>query len=195
MKNRINSIIEEQIKNLEKLKTNNYSTELETIINKISDLMKSGGKILIAGNGGSAADAQHFAAEIVGRFVMERKGYPAIALTTDSSILTAIANDYNFDDVFSRQVEALGEQNDIFIGISTSGNSKNIINAVNKAKEMGIYTIGLTGKDGGMMKEICDDSIIFPYHETARIQEHHLMTYHIICEMLEKELVSYFSNK
>lgn len=188
MKNRIESVIDEQISNLTKLKTNGYIEEIIEISHIIVESMKKGGKVLIAGNGGSAADAQHFAAEIVGRFVLERKGYPAIALTTDSSILTAVGNDYDYNEIFSRQVEALGNKNDIFIGISTSGNSKNIVNAIQKSKELGLTTIGLTGKTGGIMKEICDKVVVFNYEETARIQEHHLMTYHLLCEFIEKEL-------
>lgn len=115
----------------------------------------------------------------------ERKALPAIALTTDSSVLTCMGNDYGFDDIFDRQVEALGKENDIFFGISTSGNSKNIIKAVLKAKEKGLTTIGLLGKDGGKLKDICDYNITMPYKETARIQEHHIMTIHLICEFVE----------
>lgn len=189
MKKRVEQVINEQIYNLEQLKKNNYSDTIIEISNKIVDTIRNGGKILIAGNGGSSADAQHFAAEMVGRFVCERKGYPAIALTTDSAIITAIANDYEYNQIFARQVEALGNTKDIFIGISTSGNSKNIIEAIKKAKEKEIYTIGLIGKDGGLMKEMCDSNILFNYKETARIQEHHLMTYHLICEYVEKELI------
>lgn len=191
MKERILNVINEQIDNLEKLKENDYTDKLINISKLIIESEKNGGKILIAGNGGSAADAQHFAAEIVGRFVLERKGYPAIALTTDTSILTAIANDYSYDDIFSRQIEALGNKGDVFIGISTSGNSSNIIKAIHKAKEKGLVVIGLTGKTGGKMKELCDECLIFNYKETARIQEHHLMSYHLICEFVEKELSKY----
>jgi D-sedoheptulose 7-phosphate isomerase len=144
---------------------------------------------LIAGNGGSAADAQHFAGEIVGRFKKERKGYPAIALTTDASIITSWANDYDFNTIFSRQIEALGKEGDVFLGISTSGNSKNIIEAVKKAKEMGIFCICLLGKDGGELKNLTDLSIIIPSDNTPRIQECHIMIIHIICEELEKSFL------
>ena len=144
---RIQMVLDEQISNLKKLKENEYSNNIESISEKVFQCIKDGGKVLIAGNGGSAADAQHFAAELVGRFVLERNGYPAIALTTDTSILTAIGNDYGYDEVFRRQVEALGNKGDIFIGISTSGNSKNIISAVNEAKNKQMYTIGLIGKN------------------------------------------------
>ncbi|EHP84188.1 D-sedoheptulose 7-phosphate isomerase [Methanotorris formicicus] len=161
---------------------------LKKSIEIIVEALKNGKKILICGNGGSAADAQHFAAEIVGRFKLERKGFPAIALTTDTSILTAIGNDYGFERIFERQVEALGEYRDILVGISTSGNSENVIRAVNKAKEMGIYTIGLLGKDGGKLKDVVDLALIVPSNDTARIQECHLTIYHVICEEVEKRL-------
>ncbi|WP_456374022.1 D-sedoheptulose 7-phosphate isomerase [Methanocaldococcus sp.] len=163
--------------------------KLEKAIKIILEALKKGNKILICGNGGSAADSQHFAAEIVGRFKLERKGFPAIALTTDTSILTAIGNDYGFEKIFERQVEALGKKEDVLIGISTSGNSENVIRAVNKAKEMGIYTIGLLGKGGGKLKDIVDLALIVPSNDTARIQECHLTIYHVICEEVEKRLM------
>lgn len=192
MKERIENVLNYQIENLEKLKNNEYIDQMIKSINIITDSMKKGGKILIAGNGGSAADAQHFAAEIVGRFMLERKGYPAIALTTDTSILTAVGNDYGYDQVFSRQVEALGTKDDVFIGLSTSGNSKNVILAIEKAKEKGLKVIGMTGRDGGAMKNISDVCINMPYNESARIQEHHLMSYHLMCEFIENELKDYY---
>jgi D-sedoheptulose 7-phosphate isomerase len=167
---------------------NENEEDLKKCIEIIKNALKNGNKILICGNGGSAADAQHFAAEIVGRFKLERRGFPAIALTTDTSILTAIGNDYGFDKIFERQVEALGEEGDVLVGISTSGNSKNVINAVNKAKEMGIYTVGLLGKTGGSLKDIVDLALTVDSNNTARIQECHLTIYHIICEEVEKEL-------
>ncbi len=135
--------------------------------------IESGNKILICGNGGSAADAQHFAAELVGRFETERTSYPAIALTTDSSALTAIGNDYGFDRVFSRQVEGLGRKGDMLIAISTSGNSPNIFEAVRKAASMGMQTIGLLGRDGGGIKSEVGCPVIVPHARTARIQEAH----------------------
>lgn len=195
MKDRIQSVIEEQIQNLEQLRFGDYALKVEQISNEIVNSIKKGGKLLIAGNGGSAADAQHFAAEIVGRFVQERKGYPAIALTTDTSILTAIGNDYGYDMIFSRQIEALGNNGDVFIGISTSGNSVNIIKAIEVAKSKGLKIIGLTGKDGGKMKDICDLCLVFNYKETARVQEHHLMSYHLICEFVEAGLKEYYETK
>ncbi len=150
--------------------------------------LKAGYKILICGNGGSAADSQHFAAEIVGRFEKERKGFPAIALTTDTSALTAIGNDYGFEYVFSRQVEALGEKGDILVGISTSGNSENVIKAVEKAIEMGIFTVGFLGKDGGKLKDIVDKAFIVRHNSTARIQEVHLVLEHTLCKIIEMYL-------
>lgn len=189
MKERINEVLDEQINNLKGLKENDYIEKLVECTDIITDTLKNGGKILIAGNGGSAADSQHFAAELVGRFMKERKGYAAIALTTDTSVLTCMGNDYGYDSIFRRQVEALGNKGDVFIGISTSGNSKNIIEAVEEAKEKGLITIGLLGKDGGKLKEMCDYDITFPYSETARVQEHHLMTYHLICEFVENNMI------
>ena len=177
MNDRIISVLDEQINNLNNLKNGNYEQEIIEISNTIINSIKNGGKVLIAGNGGSAADAQHFAAEIIGRFKLERKGYPAIALTTDTSILTSLGNDYGFDYVF---------------GISTSGNSKNIIEAIKTAKEKGLTVITLTGKDGGQMKPLSDICLNFNYNETARVQEHHLMSYHLICEFVEKELKEYY---
>lgn len=188
MKNRIEEVINSQIDNLKNLKESDYSNKLIEISNLITKSIEKGGKILIAGNGGSAADSQHFAAELVGRFMKERRAIPAIALTTDTSVLTCMGNDYGFDDIFQRQVEALGNKNDIFFGISTSGNSKNIIKAVAEAKKKGLTTVGLLGKDGGKLKELCDYNITLPYKETARVQEHHIMTIHLICEFVENSI-------
>lgn len=144
------------------------------------------GKILIFGNGGSAADAQHLAAELVNRFKKERAPMPAIALTTDTSILTAIANDYDFSEVFSKQILALGKKGDIALGISTSGKSSNVIEALKVAKKLGLYTVGLSGGDGGLMKDFCDYLILVPSRETPRIQEGHLLFLHIFSELLEE---------
>ncbi len=167
------------------------------ILNLISDIAikcieayKSNKKIIVAGNGGSAADAQHFAGELVSRFNFDRPGLNAIALTTDTSILTAIGNDYGFSKVFSRQIEAISEPDDIFFAISTSGNSKNIINAIKAAKKLNVTVVGLTGIKGGLMKNLCDYCICVPSNETPRIQESHLMIEHIICNIIESELFS-----
>jgi D-sedoheptulose 7-phosphate isomerase len=152
---------------------------------KFAKALKSGRRILVCGNGGSAADAQHFAAEIVGRFEKERKPWPVIALTTDTSILTAVANDYSYDEVFARQVEGLGTAGDILLGISTSGNSNNVVKAVEKAREMNMGTIVLLGKDGGRMKTAADRAIVAPFATTARIQEAHMFILHIWAEQIE----------
>lgn len=156
--------------------------------NILIDCLKKGGKVILCGNGGSASDSQHIAAELVGRFKKERAGMAAIALTTNTSILTAVANDYNYDVVFSRQVEALGRKNDVLIGISTSGKAKNVAMAVKAAKKMGIKTIALTGGDGGELAKLVDVPIIVKSAVTARIQEAHITIGHIICEQIEEEL-------
>jgi len=165
-----------------------YSEDIVNLGILMAKRLEMGYKILICGNGGSAADSQHFAAEIVGRFEKERKGYPAIALTTDTSALTAIGNDYGFDQIFSRQVEALGQKGDILIGISTSGNSENIIKAVEKAKELKMFTVGFLGKDGGKLKNIVDKAFIVKHVNTARIQEVHLTLEHTLCKIIDMYL-------
>ncbi len=154
----------------------------------VAQCLKDGGKVLLFGNGGSAADAQHLAAEFVGRFVLERNALPAIALTTDSSILTAIGNDYGFDQVFVRQVLALSRPKDVAIGISTSGNSPNVIKAVQAAAERGLRTIGLAGRDGGALAKAVELAITVPSTNTARIQECHIAVGHVLCELVEDEL-------
>lgn len=151
------------------------------------DVIKSGHKILLCGNGGSAADAQHIAAEFTGRYKIERKGLPAIALTTDTSALTAIGNDYGYNKVFERQVEALAQNGDLLIGISTSGNSENIIHAFSKANEVGCKTLGLSGKGGGEFNDKCDLNIIVPSDDTPRIQEMHILIGHIICQVIDEQ--------
>ncbi len=151
------------------------------------ECIKNGGKVLLCGNGGSAADAQHIATEFTGRYKTERRGLPAIALTTDTSALTAIGNDYGFKRVFARQVEALADKNDLLIGISTSGNSENILQAFDEAKNIGCKTLGLSGRDGGKMNEKCDLNIIVPCHDTPRIQEMHILIGHIICQSIDDE--------
>ena len=154
----------------------------------LATAFRNGNKLLVMGNGGSAADAQHLAAEIVGRFKMERRALPAVALTTDSSILTAIGNDYGFDAVFSRQVEALAVPGDLVIGISTSGNSRNVLSALELAKSRGCTTVGLLGRDGGAIAGMVDLPLVVPSSETPRIQEGHITIIHIICDLLEREL-------
>lgn len=154
----------------------------------IVDALKQGHKVLIMGNGGSAADAQHFAAELVGRFLLERKALPAIALTTDSSILTAVGNDYGFDEIFKRQLEALAQPGDVVIGISTSGQSNNVFHALSSANEIGCKTIGLLGRDGGNIASIVDIDLTVPDQYTPYIQGSHGTIIHIICDLVEKEL-------
>jgi D-sedoheptulose 7-phosphate isomerase len=151
-------------------------------------LYKGTNKVMLAGNGGSAADAQHIAAELVGRYAFDRASLPSLALTTDTSNLTAIANDYGYDKVFSRQLEGMGQDGDIFIGISTSGNSQNIINAFKVAKNKNILTVALVGKDGGDMAKIADIALVIPSDSTPRIQESHILIGHILCDIIEKEI-------
>lgn len=155
---------------------------------RITECLRTEGKLLFFGNGGSAADAQHLAAEFVGRFVKERRALPAIALTTDSSILTAIGNDYTYERVFARQIEALGRRGDVAIGISTSGNSPNVIEAFRVAATQGLKTIGLAGKNGGRLATVSDMAIVVPSASTARIQECHITVGHLLCELVETEL-------
>lgn len=151
----------------------------------ITETVLKGNKLLIAGNGGSASDAQHIAAEFTGRFVKERKPLAAIALSTDTSALTAISNDYGFENVFSRQLEALAQPGDLFLGISTSGNSNNVIKAFESAKKMNCKTIGMSGRDGGKMNGLCDLNIVVPSDITARIQEMHILIGHIFCKAVD----------
>ncbi|MCK9473412.1 D-sedoheptulose 7-phosphate isomerase [Sulfurimonas sp.] len=185
--------IKNQIKKSYETKQAIYENDL--LLNKIEEvcklcvkLYKGKNKTILAGNGGSAADAQHIAAELVGRYGFDRPSIPSLALTTDTSSLTAIGNDYGYDKVFSRQLEGMGQEGDIFIGISTSGNSKNIINAFEVAKKKGIKTIALVGKDGGEMAKIADIALVVPSDSTPRIQESHILIGHIICDIIEKEI-------
>ena len=154
----------------------------------LAETLKNGRKVLLCGNGGSAADAQHIAAELTGRYKSERRGLPGIALTTDTSALTAISNDYGYDRVFDRQVEALANKGDLLIGISTSGNSTNIISAFNVAKELGCHCLGLSGRDGGAMNEVCDLNIVVPSEDTPRIQEMHILIGHTLCQAVDDAL-------
>ena len=167
-----------------------FQAEVSRIVAQAEDMgerLRRGGRILICGNGGSAADAQHLAAELSGRYVKERKALAGIALTTDTSALTAIGNDYGFDQVFSRQVEALGRPGDLLIGISTSGNSPNVIRAVASAKALGVRSLGLLGRDGGHLVSLMDEALVVPSTVTARIQETHQMIYHFWCEVLDAQ--------
>ena len=150
--------------------------------------LRDGNKVLLAGNGGSAADAQHIAAELVGRFEVERRGLPAYAMNTNASSLTAIANDFHYDNVFSRQLEALAKPGDVFFGFSTSGNSPNIVKAVEQAVSMGVIAVGLTGESGGAMDKLCNICLKVPEKNTARVQESHITMGHIICALIEQEM-------
>lgn len=170
------------------LNDENLIGEISRLAEDISNTIHNGGKLLICGNGGSASDALHIAGELVGRFQAERKGYAVIALNSNTAAMTAIANDYGYEWVFSRQVEALLTPKDILLGISTSGNSENIIKAFDKAHEIGGNTALLSGRDGGVLKNIADYCIIVPSDNTARIQENHMCIYHIICEIVEMKL-------
>ena len=167
-----------------------FARELDHVLAQADDMaerLRRGARILVCGNGGSAADAQHLAAELSGRYLKERRALAGIALTTDTSALTAIGNDYGFDHIFSRQVEALGRPGDLLIGISTSGHSANIIRAVASARELGLRTLGLLGRDGGKLAGLVDDALVVPSPVTARIQEVHQMVYHFWCEALDAQ--------
>ena len=183
----INTIKEEFSSHLETI--NNVIGSMENDIEEASkiivDALKNGNKILLCGNGGSAADAQHIAAELTGRYKTERRGLPGIALTTDTSALTAIGNDYGYDRVFDRQVESLANSGDVIIGISTSGNSKNVVSALKLGQELGCKTVGLTGRDGGAMNDVCDINMVVPSNNTPRIQEMHILFGHTICQIID----------
>ena len=185
IKNEFNEHIKVSKKTIE-----SSSKLIEIAANICIDSLKKGNKILIFGNGGSAADAQHIAAELVGRYKTERKGLSAIALTTDTSTITSIANDYSYLNVFARQVEALANKGDVLIGISTGGASANVISALKLANDLGCKTIGLSGKGGGEFNSLCDVNIIAPSEDTPRIQEMHIVVGHTICHLIDQE----FSN-
>ena len=186
MKKIIQNILTESIK----IKENSIQNNLENIIlasNKLISCIQANGKILIFGNGGSAADAQHLAAEFVNRFTIERPPLPAIALSTDSSILTSIGNDYHFNEIFEKQIKAFGKKEDIAWGISTSGNSENVVKGIKQAKSMGLYTIGLIGR-GGIVSKIADLTLSVNSNITPRIQETHITIGHILCELVDKQM-------
>lgn len=182
-----------QVKKSYEVKQEIYNNkELMSLIQEVCvktiEVYKNGHKTLIAGNGGSAADAQHIAGEFVSRFYFDRPGLASLALTTDTSIITAIGNDYGYEKLFSRQVQANGVKGDMFIGISTSGDSANIIKALKECKEKGITSVGLTGASGGKMAELCDFCIKVPSNETPRVQEAHILVGHIICAVVEEAI-------
>ena len=181
--------IGDSIKVKESLLTNDQL--LDTVSNLADEIVaciSHGGKLVICGNGGSASDALHFAGEIVGRFVKERKAWPAVVLNADVATMTAIANDYGYDEVFARQAEGHVRPGDIFVGISTSGNSENVLRAINVAKEKGAITAALLGKDGGKIKGLVDYPVVIPCNVTARVQESHILLIHILCEIAEEKI-------
>ena len=161
---------------------------ITTVGKSLVDCLNKSGKIMLCGNGGSAADSQHLAAELTGRFISDRRPLSALALSTDTSALTSIGNDYSFDEIFARQIIALGRSGDVLIAISTSGNSRNVIRAVEEANKLGMMTIGLIGRDGGQLLGLCNQSIVIPSNVTARIQECHILIGHTLCGLIEQEL-------
>lgn len=179
------SLIEEHERAIAALKTD-CLTDISRFAEACREAIAAGHTVYLMGNGGSACDCQHFAAELVGRFQKERRAMASVALTTDTSILTALANDYGYDAVFVRQVEALVKAGDVVVGITTSGNSPNILKALAKARELGAVTVGLTGRTGGQMRDLCDICIRIPADVTARIQEAHLLIEHMVCQRLEE---------
>ncbi len=187
MRDRIKDIILESISVKEEL-LRSCLTEIVEITQLAIDCLKKGGKVILFGNGGSASDSQHIAAELVGRFKRDRAGLPAIALTVNTSILTAVANDYGFDVVFAKQIEALAQKNDLAIGISTSGKAKNVACAIKQAKKMGVKTVALSGGDGGELAKLADLALLVPSTVTARIQEAHITIGHAICDIVEQTL-------
>lgn len=188
MRKELEQIINDKKRLLDMLGETGYLDTIEQVTQVMVDCLCAGNKILLAGNGGSAADAQHFAGEIVGRFLMERKALPAISLCVDPSVMTCIGNDYGYEAVFERQLSGLGNAGDVLVAISTSGNSENLIRAVETAKQMGIHTVGLLGKTGGKLKELCDYALVVPSNETPRIQEIHTFSVHLLCEYIEKRI-------
>jgi D-sedoheptulose 7-phosphate isomerase len=187
---KVNHMIEETLEQSSKIiaDLHDLSDEIDKTANLIITAINKNRKIIIIGNGGSAADAQHMAAELIGRFKIDRQSIPAVALTTDTSVITSIGNDYDFDEIFSRQCEALVNKNDVVIAISTSGNSSNIINGIIKAKEKDSFVIGLTGSSGGKLKSEVDLLLDVPSNDTARIQEGHRIIIHSLCQLIEKNL-------
>lgn len=181
----IKQIIEESIAVKKELLSESFLNEINNIGQVLIQALQNGKKILAAGNGGSAADAQHFVAELAGRFMIERDGLPAIALNTNTSVLTAIGNDFTYDQIFAKQIIALGQPGDVFVGITTSGNSKNILEAFKAAKSKGLVSVGLLGKDGGVAKLLCDFSLIVPSLKTQHIQEAHIVLIHTWCALVD----------
>ena len=191
MQESIINLINESVRTFTNISKDQHQVVLiENITNTILNAFKSDNKLLLCGNGGSAADAQHIAAELSGRFEIDRKPLNAEALHVNSSFVTAVANDYGYEEIYSRMVEAIGKNGDILLALSTSGNSKNIIRAIEKANSLGFITIGFSGNDGGAMQNLCKYNLIIPSDNTARIQEAHILVGHIICKLIEQKMFS-----
>jgi D-sedoheptulose 7-phosphate isomerase len=186
----ITSVFQETARNLEAVAKDSYIAEVCRAVESLSSCLRACGKLLVFGNGGSSADAQHICGELVGRFMCERRALAAIALSANQAVLTAWSNDYSFETVFSRQIEALGRPGDVAWGISTSGNSPNVVEALKVARQRALSTIGLTGQGGGRMAQWCDVLMAVPLTEKPRIQEVHLITYHAICAAVENNVVT-----
>lgn len=191
MQESIINLINESVRTFTKISEDQHQVVLiENITNTILNAFNSDNKLLLCGNGGSAADAQHIAAELSGRFEIDRKPLNAEALHVNSSFVTAVANDYGYEEIYSRMVESIGKNGDILLALSTSGNSKNIIRAIEKANSLGLITIGFSGNDGGAMQNLCKYNLIIPSDNTARIQEAHILVGHIICKLIEQKMFS-----
>lgn len=189
MQEHISNILNDSLNNLQKvISDKGLILEIETITTKIIKAFKDGNKLLLCGNGGSASDAQHIAAELSGRFIKERKPLYAEALHVNSSYMTAVSNDYGFESTYSRMLEAIGKKGDVLIALSTSGNSENVVNAVKMANSLDMLSVGMSGATGGKIKELCQHNIIIPSSNTARIQEAHIIVGHIFCQIIEEKL-------
>ena len=195
MKARYQTAIEEKLEVLKALQETDYFDVLSMVYQVLAECFHNGKKLVLAGNGGSASDAQHFAGELMGRFEKTRMALPAIALTPDSSVMTCIGNDYGFEQCFARQIEGLGQEGDVFFAISTSGNSGNIIKAVECAKKKGMKSVLLSGKTGGKLAEMCDYNLLVPSEHVSRIQEIHIFTIHTLCELIDEEFMKETSNE
>jgi D-sedoheptulose 7-phosphate isomerase len=188
MSSPVSALLRDVAEHLTRVSEGGYGETVDAAVDLLADALSNGHTLFVFGNGGSSADAQHLACELVGRFQRERPPLPAIALTTNQALLTAWSNDCSFDDVFARQLEALGRAGDVALGISTSGNSVNVVNGLARARDRGLRTVGLTGDGGGRLAPYCDVLMAVPLRETPRIQEVHLVTYHAICAALEERL-------
>lgn len=189
MQKQISDILNDSFNNLQKIiNDKGLTAEIEIVTTKIIQAFKDGNKLLLCGNGGSASDAQHIAAELSGRFIKERKPLYAEALHVNSSYMTAVSNDYGFESTYSRMLEAIGKKGDVLIALSTSGNSENVINAVKMANSLGMLSVGMSGAMGGKIKDLCQHNIIIPSSSTARVQEAHILVGHIFCQIIEEQL-------